>query len=83
MRGNQNYRDAVADIFRAQPNTWISAYTLMDVGGKLAFRTRVSDCRRQLGMTIENRVERDRYGVAQSYYKFVSDPQAQRYVRSA
>lgn len=67
----RTFRDQVASVFRAQPHTWISAYALMQVGGALAFRTRVSECRTQLGMNVENKVERDRNGVAQSYYRFL------------
>ena len=65
-----HFRDAVAGLFRSQPDTWISAYALMQVGGALAFRTRVSECRTQLGMDVVNKVERDRNGVAQCFYMF-------------
>lgn len=65
------FRDAVAERFKAQPNTWISAYVLMQVGGALAFRTRVSECRTQLGMIVENKVVRDENGVATSFYRYV------------
>jgi len=46
----------------------------MQIGGALAFRTRVSECRLQLGMDIHNVVERDSNGVAQSWYWFVPQP---------
>lgn len=69
-----HFRDAVAAEFRAQPGTWISAYRLMQVGGALAFRTRCSECRLQLGMRIENKVTRDENGVAHSYYRFIPPP---------
>lgn len=66
------YRDAIAAYLAAHPNVWISAYTLMELGGKLAFRTRISDCRLELGMTIENKVERDpKTHVAESFYRYV------------
>ena len=64
------FREAVAQVFRAQPNRWLSAYQLMQVGGALAFRTRVSECRTQLGMDVINKVERDANGVAQSFYMY-------------
>lgn len=70
MRYNK-FRDAVAGVFRARPNEWISAYALMQVGGSLAFRTRCSECRTQLGMDIQNKVTRDENGVAHSFYKYV------------
>ena len=50
------YRDAVAAYFKAHPNQWIDGLELARVGGAYAWRTRVSDCHLQLGMTIENEV---------------------------
>jgi hypothetical protein len=66
-----SFREAVAERFKAQPNTWISAYVLMQCGGAMAWRTRISECRTQLGMRIDCNVERDANGVAVSYYRFV------------
>lgn len=63
-------REAVAAHFRAHPNQWVSAYTLMEIGGRMAWRTRVSDVRR-MGLVIENQVQRDAKGVAQSFYRYV------------
>lgn len=68
-------RDAVAAHFRAHPNRWISAYELMELGGRMAWRTRVSEVRR-MGLAIENRVERDSAGVAQSFYRYVPPVEA-------
>lgn len=65
------YRDRVADYFKAHPGQWVSAYTLMQIGGALAFRTRCSECRTQLGMDITNKVERDANGMATSWYRYV------------
>lgn len=67
---NLTFRDAIAEHLKARPYTWVSAYDLMKIGGALAFRTRVSEARRQLSMRIENRVTRDANGVAHSYYRF-------------
>lgn len=66
-----HFRDQVATLFKSKPNEWISAYTLMQFGGALAFRTRCSECRTQLGMRIENKVTRDAHGVAHSFYRYV------------
>jgi hypothetical protein len=52
------FRDRVADLFRAHPNEWLPATAFEAVGGRQGWRTRISDCRTQLGMTIENRVRR-------------------------
>lgn len=45
----------VAEYFKARPGEWIDARDLETVGGRQAWRTRVSNCRRQLGMVIDNR----------------------------
>lgn len=49
------YTERVANLFRRWPNIWISAIEIENVGGRQGWRTRVSECRRQRGMTIENR----------------------------
>lgn len=48
--------DRVRDHFSARPGQWVSAIELERIGGRQAWRTRVSDCRRVFGMTIQNRV---------------------------
>ena len=60
----------VADYFKAHPNEWINLEVLMPLGGRYAVRTRISDCRLHLGMTIANKVTRDARGVATSYYRY-------------
>lgn len=49
------YRDRVADYLKSRPNTWIDGMTLAQIGGTYAWRSRVSDARRDLGLQIENR----------------------------
>jgi len=49
----------VRSYFEQRPNVWIDAEQLQGVGGRHAWRTRVSECRRQHGMVIENRVRRE------------------------
>jgi hypothetical protein len=44
----------LAQFFQAHPNVWHSARDL-EFSGRQAWRTRVSECRTQLGMTILNR----------------------------
>lgn len=51
----RTYRDEVAAHFRTRPGQWIDGFELARIGGAYAWRTRVSECRVQLGMTIENR----------------------------
>lgn len=53
----QTYTARVADYFRARPGVWIRATELEAVGGRQAWRTRVSDARR-LGLPIRNRCRR-------------------------
>lgn len=74
-----HYTTAVVNYFEARPNQWISAYELMAVGGKMAWRSRVSNARRDFQMTIENKVVRDAEGVATSYYRFVKPADAKVY----
>lgn len=50
------FRDRVAAFLKAHPGQWLPATAFEDVAGRQAWRTRLSDCRTQLGMDIENRV---------------------------
>lgn len=52
------FTQRVAEYFRAHPNQWIDAGVLQEIGGRFASRTRISDCRTELGMQIENRTRR-------------------------
>jgi hypothetical protein len=58
MSDHLSFRDKVALLFRAQPNQWVNARLLMQVGGAMAWRTRISDCHLELGMDIKNRQRR-------------------------
>ena len=51
-----NYRARVATYFAQRPRRWINGLALAGVGGVYAWRTRVSECRVQLGMQIDNRI---------------------------
>ena len=55
----QTNRDAVAFYFTSHPGEWVDAATLAEVGGNLAWRTRVSEARLKLGMEIQNMQARD------------------------
>ena len=67
------YRDKVAGLFRASPGAWIDGLTVASCGGAYAWRTRVSDCRVQLGMVIENRVRTLPDGSKASEYRYMLD----------
>lgn len=54
----QSNTAAVELYLRAHSSEWISATTLAEIGGTLAWRTRVSECRLKHAMHIENMQER-------------------------
>lgn len=54
MTDRLGYRDAVAAVFKAHPNRWLPARRFYKAGGQNGWRTRISNCRRQLGMRIDN-----------------------------
>jgi hypothetical protein len=56
MTERQTFTDRVAQLFRDMPGQWIESETLAKVGGRCAWRTRVSEARAQYGMRILNRV---------------------------
>ena len=58
MSETRTFRDAVARQFMLRRGEWIDARELMQVGGQMAWRTRTSECRTQLGMDIRNRTRR-------------------------
>jgi hypothetical protein len=62
-------RDAVARLFRRSYRKKVSAIQLMRVGGALAWRTRVSEARRELGMDIRNELTRHK-GTVRSVYVY-------------
>lgn len=49
------FRDRVADYLRGNAGQWVDGLVLQHIGGAYAWRSRLSDCRTQLGMCIENR----------------------------
>lgn len=65
------YRDAVAAYLQARPGEWVDGLELARIGGAYAWRSRLAECRTQLGMTIENSQVRDADGKCQSRYRYV------------
>lgn len=62
----------VRELFVSRPNEWIDGRELAKVGGYAAWRTRLSECRREFGMVIENTVIRhEDYTV--SKYRYVPE----------
>ncbi len=72
MRENR-YRDAVARYFKAHAGEWVSCYTLMEIGGALAWRSRVSECKTQLGMSFELKETQDTNGVKTTWRRYVPE----------
>jgi hypothetical protein len=71
-RLNNPFRERVASHFMAHPHQWIDGLSLENVGGRYAWRTRISDCRNDLHMTIENR-QRWSNGRKVSEYRYIPD----------
>jgi hypothetical protein len=65
--------DGVEALFRARPGEWIRATELMDVGGWLAWRTRVSDARKRFVRAGEGTIEWNG-NVQASAYRYVPAP---------
>jgi hypothetical protein len=55
----KTHNQLLAEFFKARPGQWIDGKALERVAGGYAWRTRVSNLRRQpFGMVIENRIRR-------------------------
>lgn len=52
---SEKLRDVVAAHFRAHPGEWVSMQTLAQIAGTGGWRTRVSQCHRELGMVFDKR----------------------------
>lgn len=46
----------VARYFKSKRFQWVRAEAVMKIGGNCAWRTRISNARRQYGLPIQNRV---------------------------
>jgi hypothetical protein len=72
----QAFTERVRQWFAEHPGEWIEARELETLGGRMAWRTRCSECRTKHGMTIENQQERvkDESGAVRfvrSWYRYV------------
>jgi hypothetical protein len=64
---------ALAAYFRERPGRWLDGREISVIAGFYAFRSRISDVRKQYGLTIENRQRRcvganGRYTVSEYRY---------------
>lgn len=66
-----NRTERIASLFKSKRHRWISCYTLSNVGGFAGWRTRVSNCRTEMGMRIVNRQRKHAKGYTISEYKYV------------
>jgi hypothetical protein len=64
------FRDRVAAYFRARPGEWIDGLALEQIGGRYAWRSRVSECRASYGMRIVNRLRKRADGSTISEYRY-------------
>ncbi len=63
--------DQMAAYFRAHPHRWIHWDRLIAIGGRGGWRTRVSECRAELGMAIEKPRVRERRSPSGKKYRVV------------
>ena len=70
-----SYRDRLAAYLRARPGQWLDGLELAREAGAYAWRTRLSECRTQLGMTVENRERKTPSGVTKSEYRYTPPAQ--------
>jgi hypothetical protein len=64
----QTFRDAVAAVLRQRAGEWVHWTDIAAVGGALAWRTRISECR--ASMVIENKVTQRQDGTKDSFYRY-------------
>lgn len=64
-----SFTDRAERLFEASPNTWLHWTVFAQQCGALAWRTRISECRKR-GMQIDNKVEQAENGVKHSYYRW-------------
>jgi hypothetical protein len=70
--------DKLEAYLKARPLTWIDGKRFESVAGGYGWRTRLSECRRERGMRIENRVrtiKREGFSYRISEYMFVPEGQ--------
>lgn len=82
MNHQHTFTDRVAEFLKRNPNVWIPAIRFEAIGGRQAWRTRLSEARRS-GMQIENRTQRVKRADGSTYtlseYRYVpaTEPIAQ------
>jgi carboxylesterase type B len=64
---------AVAAVLLQHAGEWVHWGELAKAGGAMAWRTRISEARRELGMAIENKVTQRPDKTKDSWYRFVPE----------
>ena len=68
----------LAEFFRKRSGQWVDSIELELIAGRCAWRSRVSECRTKLGMTVENRQTRikkkDGFAVLSEYRFLPHEP---------
>lgn len=64
--------EKVRALFLANPGRWIDGREIAQVGGYAGWRTRISDCRKDFAMQIENEYER-RPNLTISRYRYTPE----------
>ena len=64
----------VRTLLVARSGEWVDGRELARVGGFAAWRTRLSDCRRQFGMRIENETIRHEHYTVTRYRYLPQEP---------
>jgi hypothetical protein len=65
------YRAAVAHVLQAHRGEWVHWSRLAEVGGAMAWRTRISELRP--AMRIENKVTQRPDGTKDSFYRYLPE----------
>lgn len=75
----QSFTDRVEQLFRQRPGEWINARDFMQIGGTMAWRSRIAEVRTQRGLNIVNRQRRaknrDNKAYTISEYKWQAEPE--------
>lgn len=64
---DRRYLDKLAEFFKQHPNELIDGLRIAKVGGAYAWRTRLSECRTELGMDIKNHQRREGRKIISEY----------------
>jgi carboxylesterase type B len=67
----RTFRNAVAAVLMQHAGEWVHWAELAKAGGAMAWRTRISEARRELGMAIENKITQRPDKTKDSFYRYI------------